>query len=74
MEACRSQYQSVCKDEFASIHAKLDRLDEALRGNGAPGIQRRLDRLETFARAGCFVAGLIISACVMLAVSRIFGG
>ena len=36
------QYDRVCKGEFASMHAKLDRLDEAVRGNGKPGIQLRL--------------------------------
>ncbi len=40
------QYEQVCKREFASIHAKLDRMDEAIRGNGKPGLQTRLDRLE----------------------------
>ena len=39
------QYETICKGEFASIHGKLDKLDEAIRGNGKPGIQRRLDRL-----------------------------
>ena len=41
------QYDRVCKNEFAELHAKLDRLDEAIRGNGKPGIQLRLDRLES---------------------------
>ncbi len=41
-----NQYERVCKGEFAAISAKLDRLDEAIRGNGRPGIQVRLDRLE----------------------------
>ena len=42
-----SQYDRICKGQFASIHAKLDRLDEAIRGNGKAGIQVRLDRLES---------------------------
>jgi len=42
MSDCGGQYESVCKGEFASIHTKLDRLDEAIRGNGRPGIQLRL--------------------------------
>ncbi len=43
---CKEQYENVCKDEFAQIHAKLEAIDVALRGNGKPGIQVRLDRLE----------------------------
>jgi hypothetical protein len=43
---CDSHYDRVCKGEFAELHAKLDKLDEAIRGNGKPGIQLRLDRLE----------------------------
>lgn len=35
-----------CSDEFAEINRKLDTLDEAVRGNGKPGIRQRLDRLE----------------------------
>ncbi len=41
------QYDRVCKGQFDSIHVKLDKLDEAIRGNGKPGIQLRLDRLES---------------------------
>lgn len=40
------QYEKICKDEFALVHAKLDKLDEAVRGNGKIGIMTRLDRLE----------------------------
>lgn len=47
MSECTGQYERVCKGEFAAIHAKLDRLDEAIRGNHRPGIQLRLDRLES---------------------------
>ena len=28
----RDQYDRVCRGEFAAIHTKLDRLDEAVRG------------------------------------------
>ena len=43
-------FRDVCEHEFAEIHVKLDRLDEAIRGNGKPGIALRLDRLERDAR------------------------
>ena len=46
MTCSNEQYEEVCKDEFAGLHNKLDKMDEAIRGNGKPGIQTRLDRLE----------------------------
>jgi len=46
MTCSSEQYESVCKHEFAELHKKLDILDEAIRGNGKPGLQLRLDRLE----------------------------
>jgi hypothetical protein len=41
-----NQYEKICKGEFASLNTKLDRLDEAIRGNGKVGITTRIDRLE----------------------------
>ena len=43
---CDSQYETFCRGEFAELQRKMDQLDEAIRGNGKPGILRRLDRLE----------------------------
>lgn len=54
---CDPQQQIICNGQFKAIvarleqsdkdvHEKLDALDEAIRGNGKPGIQLRLDRLE----------------------------
>ena len=51
VNGCEAQYENICKGEFAAIHAKLDRLDETIRGNGRPGIQVRLDRLEAAERS-----------------------
>ena len=72
------QYDRVCKGEFAEIHTKLDRMDEALRGNGRPGIQLRLDRLEAAERGRSRLIWIIASAAVTLAVTavwqQIFGG
>ena len=71
----------ACRAEFGELHAKLDRLDEAIRGNGKPGINRRIDRLEqaeigrsrmhwiivgAFARAGASV--------VLQVLQMAFGG
>ena len=62
------QYEQVCKGEFASIHKKLDKLDEAIRGNGKPGIQLRLDRLENSEAKRSRLLWLIGGAAATLAV------
>lgn len=45
-----SEFRAACEREFGEIHQKLDRLDEAIRGNGKPGLSLRLDRIEQDAR------------------------
>ena len=72
MNGCTDQYENVCKDEFASIHEKLDRLDEAIRGNGKPGIQLRLDRLEATERSRSRLIWIILGSAVTLAVTAIW--
>ena len=62
------QYETVCKGEFASIHKKLDKMDEAIRGNGKPGIQLRLDRLENSETRRSRLLWLIAGAAATLAV------
>jgi hypothetical protein len=69
---CDSFYDRVCKDEFASINAKLDRLDEAIRGNGKPGIALRLDRLEAVERSRSRLIWLALGCAVTLAVSAVW--
>ena len=64
MDDSENQYEKICKEEFASMHAKLDRLDEAIRGNGKPGINVRLDRLEQDARRQGRLIWLIVGAIV----------
>ena len=66
------QYERVCKDEFAAINAKLDRMDEAIRGNGRPGIQLRLDRLEAAEKSRARLVWIITGAAVTLAASSIW--
>lgn len=61
------QYERICKDQFASIHTKLDKLDEAIRGNGKPGIQTRLDRLESSQATRSKLLWVIATALVTLA-------
>ena len=64
------QYENICKDEFAGLHKKLDTLDESIRGNGKPGINTRVDRLEQAARKRerlfWMIIGAVISAAVVM--------
>jgi hypothetical protein len=75
---CDSRYDRVCKDEFASINVKLDKLDEAIRGNGKPGIQMRLDRLESAEATRSRLLWVIAGSTVTLALGAlwklVFGG
>jgi len=61
-----------CRGQFTSIHTKLDRLDEALRGNGKPGIQLRLDRLESAEAVRSRLLWLIASGTTTLATSALW--
>ena len=65
-------YEQVCKGEFAEIHGKLDRLDEAIRGNSKPGIQVRLDRLEAAKRLRSRLIWIIVGAAATLALTGIW--
>ena len=51
-----------CQKQFESIHGKLDRLDQAIRGNSRPGIVVRLDRLEQDAKRQGKLIWLILGA------------
>jgi len=53
------------------IHKKLDRMDEAIRGNGKPGILIRLDRLEQDAKRQSKLIWLIVGATVVAAISAV---
>jgi hypothetical protein len=66
-----NQYEKVCKDEFGSMHTKLDKMDEAIRGNGKPGIQTRLDRLEQDAAVRSKLLWLITASAITGAVSLV---
>lgn len=75
---CDDRYNDVCRDEFAEIHRKLDALDHAVRGNGKPGIQLRLDRLELSEKSRNRVLWLIAGSAITMAASAawqaLFGG
>ena len=66
------QYDRVCKGQFASIHTKLDRMDEAIRGNGKPGIQLRLDRLEAAEATRSRLLWIIAGSAATLAVTALW--
>lgn len=66
------QYEQVCKDEFGEIKDKLDRLDEAIRGNGEPGLKVRIDRLERAEAIRSRLLWLIAASTVTGTVSLVF--
>jgi hypothetical protein len=72
MMDCDSHYERVCKDEFASINVKLDRLDEAIRGNGKLGIQNRLTTLEATEATRSRMLWIVVTASIVLAVGGIW--
>jgi len=77
MTDCSEQYESICKGEFAELHRKLDRIDEALRGNGRPGLQMRLDRLEQdrLGRSRFFWLAIgTVGTCAATAVAMLIAG
>jgi len=65
-----SQFEQ-CQNQFESIHRKLDRLDEAIRGNGKPGILIRLDRLEQDAKRQAKLTWLILGAVITALASGV---
>jgi hypothetical protein len=66
------QYENVCKAEFGEIKAKLDKLDEAIRGNGKPGIHSRLERLELAEAIRSKLLWIITAATVTGAVALVW--
>ena len=79
MTVCSSeQYEDTCKGQFGELHVKLDRMDESIRGNGKPGINTRLDRLEQDAKRQARLIWLVVGSAVTLAASAtwqaVFGG
>jgi len=56
------EYTEYCQQSFKVLFQKLDRLDEAIRGNGKIGIMIRLDRLEQRARRQGKLIWLLLGA------------
>ncbi len=72
MTRAEEELDRLHRQELAEIHVKLDRLDEAIRGNGKPGINARLDRLEATERTRSRLLWIIAGAVVSLAVSALW--
>ena len=65
------QYERVCRPEFLSLHSKLDRLDDAIRGNGKPGINLRLELLETAATSRRRLTWIVLGAFISAGASAV---
>ena len=72
MSGCKEQFEEFCKPAFDVLFAKLDRLDEAIRGNGKPGIQVRLDRVELAEKSRSKLLWIIVGAAGTLAVTAVW--
>jgi len=75
MSECSQPEQ--CGAQFEAIHQKLDRLDDAIRGNGRLGILTRLDRLERgrigASRLFWLVLGAVTAGLMQLVIAAIGG-
>ena len=60
------------QNPLEAIYKKIDRLDEAIRGNGKPGILIRMDRLEQNAKRQSRLTWLILGGAATAAGSSIF--
>ena len=69
---CPREQHEQCKNHFSLIHSKLDRLDESIRGNGKPGIQFRLGRLESAEAIRSRLLWAITVATVTLAAGALW--
>ena len=61
----------TCRSEWATIHRKIDQLDEAIRGNGKPGLQLRLDRLEQIEAGRKRLTWIVVGAFVSAGASAL---
>lgn len=63
-ETVKPGWFAPCERHLAAIHAKVDRLDEAIRGNGKPGILLRVDRLEQAGKRTSTLVWMVVGALV----------
>lgn len=61
--------------DFSEMRGKVHKLDEAIRGNGKPGLERRMETVEQYiggkARLGWIAATALITALISSTVSAI---
>ncbi len=76
-----NEYRKIQEEELKEIHSILQRLDEAIRGNGRPGLVQRVSILEdaaakrnhlTWLVLGAFASS--VSGFLLLAARLAFGG
>jgi hypothetical protein len=67
----RQPQVSISRREVTEIHTKLDRMDEAIRGNGHPGIKQRLERLEEAEDSRRRLSWIVIGAFVAAGASAL---
>lgn len=72
MSHVEEELDRLHRQELAEIHATLSRLDEAIRGNGKPGIYARLERLEVAEHTRSRLLWIIAAAVASLAVSALW--
>jgi hypothetical protein len=63
------QWNDVCRSAFEKIERKIDRIDEAVRGNGKPGLNQRVADLEAMERRRSRLMWIVIAAVVVSSVN-----
>lgn len=71
-EKCQSTYELHCKDAFETLFTKFDRLDSSIRGNGKPGINARLAKLEDAEATRSKLVWLVVAAAVVQVVATVW--
>ena len=66
MKECTLEH---CEKNFEILFKKLDKMDEAIRGNGKPGIQARLGSLESKAKSQSRLLWMLVGACLSVATT-----
>ncbi len=65
-----------CKHRFDKLDESIQKIDTAIRGNGTPGLNTRLDRLEQDKkithRALWVVFGAVVVAVIGLVIPHVF--
>jgi hypothetical protein len=65
----QNQWNDVCRDAFDRLNEKLDRIDESIRGNGKPGLNNRVSRLESAESSRSRLMWIIIGASIVSAAN-----